>query len=127
MSIEYAAYESGLDRFVHPEKGDFIGKDALLKWKLNGIKNKLVTLEVHDVTNADVLGNNPIYIDGKLIGRATGGEYGFRINKSLALAMIKTEFTSTGQELEIDILGKKHKATVIPDSPYDPENVKLRS
>jgi dimethylglycine dehydrogenase len=49
LSIEYSAYESALDRFVHPDKGDFLGRDALLAWQAAGHKNSLVTLEVKDV------------------------------------------------------------------------------
>ena len=102
LSIEYAAYESGLDRFVHPDKGDFIGRDALLAWRERGFANRFVTLEVHDVADADALGNNPIYADGALVGRATGGNYGFRLAKSLALAMVRPELSEPGTELEMD-------------------------
>ena len=126
MSIEYAAFESGLDRFVHLNKGNFIGRDALVEWQQRGFKNKMVTIEVHDVVDADALGNNPIYKDGKVIGRATGGNYGFRVKKSLAIGMVNPEYAEIGQNLEMDILDKKHKVTVIQDSPYDPNNEKLR-
>ena len=47
-------------------------------------------MEVHGVTDADVLGNNPIYITVLVVGRATGGDFGFRLNKSIALGMVKT-------------------------------------
>jgi dimethylglycine dehydrogenase len=127
LSIEYAAYESGLDRFVHPNKGDFIGRDALVRWREQGFSNQFVTLEVQDITDADALGNNPIYKGGKLVGRATGGNYGFRVEKSLALAMVRPEFSEPGTELEMDILGTRHPVTVIPESPYDPENLRLRN
>jgi dimethylglycine dehydrogenase len=82
---------------------------------------------VHDVTDADALGNNPIYADGALVGRATGGTYGFRVKKSLALAMVRPEFAAPGTDLEMTILGEKHRVTVIPESPYDPENKRLKS
>jgi dimethylglycine dehydrogenase len=127
LSIEYAAYESGLERFVHPKKGDFIGRDALVRWRERGFANQFVTLEVHDVTDADALGNNPIYADGQLVGRATGGNYGFRVEKSLALAMVRPEFAAAGTELEMTILGRKHRVTVIHESPYDPDNLRLKS
>jgi len=127
LSIEYAAYESGLHRFIHPNKGDFIGRDALLEWKDRGFKSTFVTLEVHGTTDADALGNNPIFHNGEPIGRATGGGYGFRLNKSLALGMVRPEFAEPGTELEMDILGTLHKVTVIQESPYDPENEKLRA
>ncbi len=128
LSIEYAAFESGLDRFVHPNKGDFIGRDALVRWRERGFANHFVTMEVHGVSDADALGNNPIYTSGeKLVGRATGGNYGFRLEKSLALAMVQPEHAEIGTELEMDILGARHRVTVIPESPYDPDNQRLRS
>jgi dimethylglycine dehydrogenase len=127
LSIEYSPYESGLDRFIHPNKGDFIGRASLDKWRAKGFSNKLITMEIHDVTDADALGNNPIYNDGSVVGRATGGEYGFRLNKSIALGMVNPEFSKVGQKLEIDILGKIHKVTIIEESPYDTENNLLRS
>lgn len=127
MSIEYAAYETGLDRFVHPNKGDFIGRDALMQWRERGFENAFVTLEVHDVTDADALGNNPIYQDGRLVGRATSGNYGFRVGKSLALAMVQPDLAIEGSRFDIRILNRMYKATLIAESPYDPENIRLRS
>ncbi|MRG71790.1 FAD-dependent oxidoreductase [Alphaproteobacteria bacterium HT1-32] len=127
MSIEYAAYETGLDRFVHPDKGDFIGRDALMQWRERGFENAFVTLEVHDVTDADALGNNPIYQDGRLVGRATSGNYGFRVGKSLALAMVRPDLAIEGNRFDIRILDRMYKATLIAESPYDPENLRLRS
>ena len=126
LSIEYSAYESAMDRFIKPDKGDFLGRDALLAWQEAGMKNRLVTLEVHNVDDADALGNNALLKDGELIGRATGGGYGFRVGKSLALGMVKPEFAEPGSKLEIEILGKTYAASVIADSPFDPRNERLR-
>ena len=127
LSIEYAAFESGLERFVHPDKGDFIGRDALVEWQQKGFANSFVTLEVDGVTDADAHGNEPIFKDGKVVGRATGGSYGWRLAKSLALGFVAPEHATPGTELEIDVLGTMHKATIIEESPYDPENQKLRA
>jgi dimethylglycine dehydrogenase len=126
MSIEYSALESTLDRFVHPDKGDFIGREALLERRKAGHKNRLITLEVMDVEDADALGNNALTINGEVIGRATGGNYGFRVGKSLALGMVEPEFAAEGTAMEIEILGRKYPARVIPDSPFDPANERLR-
>jgi len=126
LSIEYAAFESGLERFVHPNKGDFIGRDALVQWREKGFDWQLVTMEVADVTDADPLGNNPIYKDGKLIGRATSGNYGARLEKSFVMAMVPPALADEGNAFEMDVLGTKHKVTIIGESPYDPENAKLR-
>jgi dimethylglycine dehydrogenase len=127
LSIEYSAYESGLDRFVHPNKGDFLGRDALVKAHADGDKWKFVTMQVHGVTDADARGSEPLWKGSELIGRATDGGFGWRIGKSLALGMVKPEFGETGTELEIQILGERKRATIIPESPYDPENAKLRA
>ena len=127
LSIEYSPYESGLDRFIHPNKGNFIGLDKLNKWREKGFKNKLVTLEIHNVKDADVLGNNPIYENNTLVGRATGGDFGFRIGKSIALGMVKPELSNVGQKLKIDILGTLFDATILDESPYDPENKLLKA
>jgi dimethylglycine dehydrogenase len=62
-----------------------------------------------------------------VVGRATGGNYGFRLDKSLALAMVGPDHAAPGTELAMDILGQSHPVTIIPESPYDPENDRLRS
>jgi dimethylglycine dehydrogenase len=85
-----------------------------------------VTLEVHGVTDADARGSEPLYLGDELIGRATSGGYGWRVNKSLALAMVRPDLAKIGTELEIVILGERHKVTVIAESPFDPENNALR-
>jgi dimethylglycine dehydrogenase len=128
LSIEYNAYESALDRFVHPNKGQFIGRDALVEAKQKGLTWNFVTMEVHGITDewSDVRGSEPIYANGKLIGRATNGGFGFRCNKSLALAMVKPEHAALGTELEVKILDRHFKTTVLAESPYDPDNAALR-
>jgi dimethylglycine dehydrogenase len=129
LSIEYNAYESGLDRFVHPNKGQFIGRDALVEAKQKGLGWNFITMEVHGVGDgdSDARGSEPLYRKGQLIGRATNGGYGFRVNKSLALGMVHPDCSAIGTELEIKILGKLFNATVISESPYDPENSALRA
>ncbi len=129
LSIEYSAYESGLDRFVHPNKGQFIGRDALVKQREDGLTWNFVTMEVHGITakHSDTRGSEPVYAKGKMTGRATNGGFGWRCNKSLALAMVKPDCAALGTELDIKILGEMFKATVIAESPYDADNLKLRA
>jgi dimethylglycine dehydrogenase len=126
LSIEYAGFESELQRFVDLKKGDFLGRDALLAWRDKGLANRLVTLEVHEVRDADARGSEPVLRGGVPVGRTTSGGYGWRTGKSLAMAMVKPEVATLGQELEICILGEPRRATVIDDSPYDPSNAALR-
>ncbi|NBQ83161.1 MAG: aminomethyl transferase family protein, partial [Alphaproteobacteria bacterium] len=127
LSIEYAAFESHLERFVHPNKGSFIGRDRLVAWQQEGFKNSLVTLEVLNVDDADAIGGNPIYHKGEMVGRATSGNYGFRIGKSLAMAMVPPSLDAEGTRFEIDILGKRFDAVIVPESPFDPANERLRA
>jgi dimethylglycine dehydrogenase len=127
LSIEYCALESGLDRFIRPEKGDFLGRDALLAWKSRGFANHFITLEIHGVSDADARGSEPLFQAGKLVGRCTSGGFGWRLNKSLGLGMVSPELATLGTEFDISILGKPHKATVIADSPFDPGNLRLRA
>ncbi len=129
LSIEYSAYESGLDRFVHPNKGEFLGRDALVAGREKGLNWNFVTMEVHGVSDADsdTRGSEPIYSKGKLVGRATNGGFGWRVNKSLALGMVRPEYATLDTELEIKILDKTFKASVVAESPYDADNLKLRA
>jgi dimethylglycine dehydrogenase len=126
MSIEYSAYESGLDRFVKMNK-QFLGRDALAQWEERGRSWEFVTLEVHGVTDADARGSEVVLKDGEMIGRATSGGYGWRVGKSLALAMVQPEHAGLGTEMDIVILGENRKATVIEESPFDAANERLRA
>ncbi|MFD2207683.1 GcvT family protein [Kiloniella antarctica] len=128
MSIEYSALETGLDRFVRLDKeDDFIGKQALAAWKERGFDNQFVTMEVHGTTDRDARGSEPIYLNNEMIGRVTSGGFGFRTGKSIALAMVRPDLAEIGTELDIYILGDLFKATIIEESPYDPENKILRN
>ena len=126
LSIEYAALESALERFVDLKKGDFIGRDALLAWRDKGFANRLVTMEVQGVVDADARGSEPVVRDGVPVGRTTSGGYGWRTGKSIALAMVKPELATVGTELDIQVLGEKRRAIIVEDSPFDPENARLR-
>ena len=62
-----------------------------------------------------------------MVGRATSGVHGHTVATSLALAYVRPEVAAEGTALEIVILGKRFPATVVADSPYDPENAALRA
>ena len=127
MSIEYNAYESGLDRFIKTDK-EFLGKEGLLSYKEKGLKWNFCTLAVEGANDVDARGSEAIYNEaGELIGRATNGAYGWRIGKSLALAMVKPGYAETGTKLKIKILGTLYNASVVPESPFDADNAALRA
>ena len=126
LTTEYSAFEAGLDRFVALNKPGFIGRDALVRQREEGVPQAFVTLEV-DADDADPWGNEPLYLDGEMVGRATSGVYGHAVGRSLALAYVRPEAAALGTELAIDILGSRRAARVIPESPHDPENERLRA
>ena len=126
LSIEYSAYESGLDRFISTKKPAFLGRDALFAAHDVGDKWQLVTMEVHGVTDADARGSEAIFRDGELVGRATSGGYGWRTGKSLAMAMLPPPLAQMGASFDLAILGTDYRATIIEDSPFDPANDRLR-
>ena len=125
LTREYSAWAAGLDRFVDLDKGEFFGREALLAERDAGVPQRFVTLEV-DADDADALGNEPIWQGERMVGRATSGAYGHTLEKSLALAYLETAMAEPGTALEIEILGVRRPATVIPDSPHDPENRRPR-
>jgi dimethylglycine dehydrogenase len=128
LTRENTPFEAGLDRFVRMQKGEFTGRAALERQLAAGVPNRFVTLEVHGVTDADPLGNEPLFdAKGHMVGRATSGFYGHVLKKSLAIGYVKSELAEAGTQLAIEILGERREATVLVDSPYDPENRELRA
>ena len=127
LSIEYAALESGLQRFVKFDKPDFIGKAGLSRWQEEGFRWQFVTAEMRGADGVDARGSEPIYRAGELVGRSTSGGYGWRVGKSLVLGMVALECATVGTEMEIEVLGQRYALVVIDESPFDPDNARLRS
>jgi dimethylglycine dehydrogenase len=128
LTSDYTPFEAGLDRFVRMNKGPFIGREALEKQLANGVPHRFVTLEVHDVDDADPLGNEPLFDrQGAIVGRATSGYYGHVLKKSLAIGYLKSELAAPGTQLGIEILGERKRATLLVDSPFDTDNQSLKA
>jgi dimethylglycine dehydrogenase len=128
LTPDYTPLEAGLDRFVRMNKPSFIGKGALEAQLAKGVPNRFVTFEVHGVSDADPLGNEPLFDEkGTMVGRATAGYYGHALKKSLGLGYIRPEYAAPGTKIQIEILGERKQASVLIDSPYDPENKDLRA
>ena len=108
------------------KKNEFVGSKAIREKLNNGIKIKLVYLEIAtDI--ADALVNEPIYYKDERVGLTTSGAYGFRVNKSLAFAYVNSDLVKEGIEFLIDIQGKKIKAKIIEEPVFDPKNLRLKS
>ena len=123
----YTPGETGMDRFVAFDKGDFIGRTAALAERNGaGTGRRIATLEV-DATDADASGYEPVWRDGRRVGFVTSGGYGHTLGKSYALAMIDSESAGVGTELTTHIVGQERPARVVPPSPYDPEGKAMRA
>jgi len=121
----YGPFEAGLDRFIKLDKPDFIGKAAAIKEKEEGPKKTRIFMVV-DAIDCDVMGDEPIWVDGKVVGWVTSGGFGHYVNQSLAQGYIPTELVKPGMKLEIEILGERRAATLQMDPPFDPEAKRMR-
>ncbi|MEL7395295.1 MAG: FAD-dependent oxidoreductase [Pseudomonadota bacterium] len=123
---EFDPFETGLDRFVRMNKPDFNGKSALEARRLAGPKRKLITLDVL-TKSAPAHGGASVMLDGSVVGTVTSGDYGHRVGKNLAYAFVQPERAGIGTDLSIDVIGTMTAATVIENSPYDPEMTLVRA
>ncbi len=126
-SPEYYPQEVGLDRLCKTQK-DFLSKQAALEVMAKPAREQLVLLQLDEAavtaSNADATGGEPIFKDGKGIGRVTSGAYGYTVGMSLALGFVKD--AGPGDEVEIMVLGQPHPAKILPAPPFDADGGILR-
>jgi dimethylglycine dehydrogenase len=125
LTNEVTMIEADMERFVHFDK-EFIGKAGTLRSRHEGPRFVLCYLEVA-ADNADCLGNEPVYLDGKLAGLTTGGAYGFAVEKSLAIAYLDPQLRRDGARLEVMLRGELRGARLLPEPAWDAANQRLRS
>ena len=121
---DFNAIESGMEVFINWNK-DFVGKDATLKFKEEGVARKLVTLIVD--TDIDVTLDEAVLKDGNPVGYITSGGFSHRSKKSMALAYVHIDSAADGTRLKVEILGEMYDAVVLPGPIYDPDGIKIRS
>ncbi|AZO54046.1 MULTISPECIES: FAD-dependent oxidoreductase [unclassified Mesorhizobium] len=121
----YTPGQTGLDRFIAFDKGDFTGRDAALKERDAGAAQRIVTLEI-DAVDADASGFEPVWHGGRRVGFVTSGGFGYTIGKSVALALVDDDFAGEGTALSVHIVGVERTARVISASPYDPQGKAMR-
>lgn len=109
--------EAGLGWVVHlKDKGDFIGRELLEQQKAEGVKRRLVGLEMSGRYIARH--GYPVIFDGAAVGEVTSGTLAPTVGKAIALAYVPTELSKLGQTLEVEIRGKTHPATVVKKPFY---------
>lgn len=122
----YTPGETGMDRWIDWDKGDFVGRAAALAEREGGGPvRRLVTLEIED-GDADASGFEPVWQDGARVGFVTSGGYGHCLGRSLAMALVAPGATGEGSELGVHVVGQYRRARVVPPSPYDPQGRAMR-
>ncbi|HWX79779.1 MAG TPA: FAD-dependent oxidoreductase [Steroidobacteraceae bacterium] len=123
----YGPYEAGLDRFVDLGKGPFIGHEAARREKESGGGLRRVSMVV-DAADADVLGDEPIWYSGKVVGWVTSGGFGHFVGLSLAQGYIPSALANEAASggFEVEILGERRQARILSQPPFDPEGTRMR-
>jgi dimethylglycine dehydrogenase len=123
----YGPFEAGLDRFVDLGKGAFIGLEAARREKESGGEWRRVSMVI-DAADADVLGDEPIWYLGRVVGWVTSGGYGHFVELSLAQGYIPMALANAAASggFEVEILGERRPARIIAKPPFDPEGARMR-
>ena len=120
ISPDYTPYEAGLGFAVKLDKANFIGKDALVKQKAEGIKRKLCTITISD-DRTIMLGKEPIRIGDTIVGWVASGGFGYSVNKSIAYAYLPMEYAKVGTKLQVECFGEQVSAEVAQAVLWDPK------
>lgn len=128
LSTDYTLLQGGMDRFIKWEKPTFRGKAALAAEKQRGVTKRFVTLTVENPGDCDAPYMATLWHDGKIVGETLSGGFGHRVDKSIALGMLRADLSEAGTEIEVEIFGDRFKAVVQKDEPlWDPKNERLRA
>jgi 4-methylaminobutanoate oxidase (formaldehyde-forming) len=123
----HTPYEAGLGFCVRLDKpGGFLGRDALVAQRAAGLTQRLVCL-VLDGVGQVALGNEPLRVDGEVVGRVTSGGLGYTVEASLAYAYLPLALTEPGTRVQVGVFGDWVGATVATDPLYDPTNARIRA
>jgi len=112
IHTEYNPLEAGLGFALKLDKDDFLGKEALLKIKENGLKRKLSRM-YFDEPGRIVMGKELILSNDKTVGYVTSSNYGYTIGKGIAYGYLPVELARVGTHVEILYFGRKHSTTVV--------------
>ena len=126
IHTEYNPYEAGLGFAVRLRKGDFIGREALLDARKQGIQRKLCCMTLDDPTRV-LMGKETIFAGGRCVGYVTSANYGYTAGKSIAYGYLPAELAETGAGVEIEYFGERYEATVSDEPLFDPNMERLKS
>jgi len=118
---------AGLGFAVKLDKGtDFIGREALLRAGDRGEEQRLACL-VLDSPRSVVLGEEPVAVDGAVVGRVTSGGFGYTVGRSIAYAYLPSRDVTPGRPVEVDVFGGWIPAVVAEEPLFDPKGERIRA
>ena len=120
-------YEAGLGFCVDLSKDDFVGKDALVKQKAEGVKRKLCTFVLDGQDFTQIYGGEAVYHEGKLLSRIRSGGYGFTLKKNIFYAYMPTELAKAGTRVELELIEGRYQGEVTGTVLFDPKGERLRA
>lgn len=121
MDESLTPFHVGTDAFIKFDKGDFIGREALLRVRDNGVKTAWVGLTLNG--DSPVPAMTEVMAQGRKIGHITYSDHGYSVGAILATAHIEKEFSTDGHEVSIS----GHAATVARKAFFDPDGSRLKS
>jgi 4-methylaminobutanoate oxidase (formaldehyde-forming) len=119
-------YEGGLGFCVHLDKGDFIGKDALVRQKQEGLKRKLCTLVLDGSEYTQIYGGEAVYHKGEVISRVRSGGFGYTLKKNILYAYLPIELAKTGNRFELNLIEGRFQGEVTATVLFDPKGERVR-
>ena len=126
FGTEYTLFDAGLSIFAKPDKGAFIGRDAVIAQSERAADWTFVGLEIND-PGPEPLPSDPILLNDRVIGYLTSVSMGYRTGKLLALGYVENGTLDMGAGCVVQAFGERRAATRQPHHQYDPTNDRLRS
>ncbi len=121
-------YEAGLGFCVDLDKGDFIGREALVKQKAEGIRRKLCTFVLSDTDEfVQIYGGEAVYYEDRVLSRVRSGGYGFTVKKNIFYAYLPVELAKQGNRFTVELIEGRREAEVTAPVLYDPKGEKLKA
>jgi len=124
VTPEETPFEAGLGFAVKLDKGEFIGRDALLETQ---VPTRRLACLVLDDPRAVALGSEPVRFGGEIVGRVTSGGYGYTVDRSIAYAYLPAAAAVPGTGVEVEIFGERIAGSVAEEPLFDPEGERIRA
>ena len=124
ITADDTPFEAGTGFAVKLDKGDFIGREALLARQEP--ERRLCCLVLAD-PRAVALGSEPVRVEGTAVGRVTSGGYGYSVERSIAYAYLPARHAQPGQPVEVEIFGEWVSGEVAAEPLFDPAGERIRA